>query len=116
MAGLSTVDMEVTGLVDMVGQGTAMVRTVDTECLPWEDMVVTGHLMAATVAAQIIRLFHPQLQRREFLKDCSAGTVVHLSTGLGISVVDVARLFSDLRVKIFYSGDPAEPVYDLILM
>ena len=96
MAGLSTVDMEVMGMVGMVGQDTAMVRTVDTECLPWEDMVVTGHLMAATVAAQIIRLFHPQLQRREFLKDCSAGTVVPLSTGLGISVADVARLFSDL--------------------
>ena len=99
MAGLSTVDMEVMGLVDMVGQGTAMVRTVDTECLSWEDMAVTGHLMAATVAAHIIRLFHLRLQRREFLKDCSAGTAVHLFTGLGSSVVDVVRLFSDLTTE-----------------
>ena len=91
MAGLST--------VGMVGQGTAMVRTVDTECLSWEDTAVTGHLMAAMVPAHIIRMFHPQLQRREILKDCSAGTVVHLSTGLGISVVDVARLFSDFERK-----------------
>ena len=109
MAGLSTVHMEVSGLVVMVGQGTAMVRTVDTGCLSWEDMAVTGHLMAATVAAHIIRLFLPRLQRREFLKDCSAGTVVHLSTGREISVVDAARLFSD-------SASEDNLVYDLIQM
>lgn len=96
MAGLSSVGMEVMGTVDMVGQGTAMVHTADTECLSWEDMAVTGHLMEATVAAHIIRLFHPKLQRRESLKDCSAGTAVHLSTELGSSVVGVVRPSSDL--------------------
>ena len=65
--------------------------TVVTECLSWEDMAVTGHLMEATVAAHIIRLFHPQLQCQGPLKDCSAGTAVHLSTGPGSSVVSVAR-------------------------
>ena len=109
MAGRSSVDMELTDTADLVGQGTAaMVDTVVTECLSWEDMAVTGHLMAVTVAGHI-RLCHPRLQRREFLKDCSAGTVVHLSTGREISVVDAARLFSD-------SASEDNLVYDLIQM
>jgi len=98
MAGLSSVDMEVTDTADLVGQGTAPM--VDTECLSWEDMAVTGHLplalMEATVAAHITRLCHPQLQRRKF-KDCSASTAVLLSTERGSSVVDVVRPFSDFR-------------------
>ena len=78
-----------TGTVDMVA-------TAVTECLSWEDMAVTGHLMEATVAAHIIRLFPPQLRRGESLKDCSAGTAVHLSTGPGSSVVSVVGPSSDL--------------------
>ena len=101
MAGRSSVDMELTDTADLVGQGTAaMVDTVVTECLSWEDMAVTGHLplalMEATVAAHIIRTRHPQLQRHKF-KDCSASTAVLLSTGRGSSVVDVVRPFSDFR-------------------
>jgi len=78
----------------------AMADTAVTECLSWEDMAVTSHLMEATVAAHIIRLFHPQLQRGESLKDCSAGTAVHLSTGLGSSVVSVVRPSSDLNNQL----------------
>jgi len=70
--------------------------TAATECLSWEDMAVTGRLMEATVAAHIIRLFPPQLRRGESLKDCSAGTAVHLSTGPGSSVVSVVGPSSDL--------------------
>ena len=51
MAGLSTVDMEVTGTVDMVGQDTAMVDIVDSDCLSWEeDMADTGRLSLAVMA------------------------------------------------------------------
>lgn len=87
--------MEVTGTVDMVGRGTEAM--VDTECLSWADMAVTGHLSLVLMAAvHIMRLCHRQLQRRKF-KDCSAGTAVLLSTEPGSSVVDVVRPFSDFR-------------------
>jgi len=95
MVGLSSVDME----VDMVGRGT--VAMVGMECLSWADMGVTAHRrlvrMADTVAAHIMKLCPPQLQRRELLKDCSAGIALLLSTGPGISVVDVVRPFSSFR-------------------
>ena len=91
MAMVDTVTRTV-ATADMV----AMADTAVTECLSWEDMAVTGHPMEATVAAHIIKLFHhPQLQRRGSLKDSSAGTAVHLCTGLGSSVVSVVRPSSD---------------------
>jgi len=82
----------VTPTADMV----AMEDTAVTECLSWEDMAITGHLMEATVATHTIRLFPPQLRRGESLKDYSADTAVHLSTGPGSSVASVVEPSSDL--------------------
>ena len=91
MGGLSSVDMEVTGTVDTVGRGMAVME--DTECLSWEDMVV----MAATVAAHIMKMCHAQPEQK-LHKDSSAGTVLLLSTERGSSVVNVVKPFSDFEI------------------